>query len=153
MTLTYAPEILPTLTLVPPAAILALRASVLRAHRPILESIYPEDGLPTTFHVVATHERHQLGCCTGLEARQPLCPEATYQLRGMAVHPRLQGRGIGAPLLARFEAEARHRGATMVWCNARVSAQNFYEKQGWTAIGDVFESVELPHIVMYKSLV
>ncbi len=134
------------------AVILALRASVLRSHRSVLESIYAEDDLPTTFHVLAQLGYAQVGCCTGLLANQPLCPQATYQLRGMAVHPGFQGQGIGACLLARFEAEARQRGATTVWCNARVSAQPFYARQGWVAVGDIFESVELPHIVMYKLL-
>ncbi len=140
------------LSLVEPQTILALRASVLRAHRPVFESIYPEDSLSTTFHVLAQLGYAQVGCCTGLLANQPLCPQATYQLRGMAVHPGFQGQGIGACLLERFEVEARQRGATMVWCNARVSAQPFYARQGWVAVGDIFESVELPHIVMYKLL-
>ena len=76
----------------------------------------------------------------------------TVKLRQMAVSPDAQGAGVGAALLAAFEGHARAAGLTGVTLAARISAQGFYERNGYTAAGDVFEEVTLPHIRMTKSL-
>lgn len=150
--MTTLPPLQPDTALVPAATILPLRAAVLRAHKPVSESRYAEDEHPDTFHVAAVSEGTLLGCATGLKKDQAACLEASYQLRGMAVHPDHQGQGIGEVVLRRFENEARQRGALAVWCNARKTAQAFYARCGWVATGPIFEEVGLPHVVMYKGL-
>ena len=76
----------------------------------------------------------------------------TVKLRQMAVSPDAQGQGAGAALLKAFEAHARASGLTGITLAARVTAQGFYERSGYTAEGDVFEEVTLPHIKMTKTL-
>lgn len=76
----------------------------------------------------------------------------TVKLRQMAVSPGAQGQGIGAALLAAFEAQARAAGATGIVLAARVTAQAFYARNGYSAEGDVFEEVTIPHIRMTKPL-
>ena len=138
--------------LVPAGEVLALRAAVLRAHKPVSESLYAEDDAPDTFHVAAYEDGALVGCGTGLRKGHGACPTATYQLRGMAVSPVSQGQGVGRAVLAEFEAEAVRRGAVAVWCNARKTAESFYAGCGWVATGPIFEEVGLPHVVMFKHL-
>jgi GNAT superfamily N-acetyltransferase len=76
----------------------------------------------------------------------------TVKLRQMAVSPEAQGQGVGAALLQAFEAHARAAGLTGITLAARVTAQTFYARNGYTAEGDVFEEVTLPHIRMTKAL-
>jgi GNAT superfamily N-acetyltransferase len=76
----------------------------------------------------------------------------TVKLRQMAVSPEAQGRGVGAALLRAFEAHARAHGITGITLAARVTAQGFYAANGYTAEGDVFEEVTVPHIRMTKPI-
>ena len=76
----------------------------------------------------------------------------TAKLRQMAVSPDAQGQGVGAALLQAFEAHARAAGLTGITLAARVTAQKFYERNGYAVEGDVFEEVTLPHIRMTKAL-
>ncbi len=77
---------------------------------------------------------------------------ATVKLRQMAVSPEAQGRGVGAALLRAFEAHAGAQGITGITLAARVTAQGFYAANGYTAEGDVFEEVTVPHIRMTKPI-
>jgi predicted GNAT family N-acyltransferase len=79
--------------------------------------------------------------------------DQTMKLRQMAVDDAVQGQGIGAQLLAAAEAETRAAGKTRITLAARVTAQPFYARNGYTAMGDVFVEVTLPHIVMQKTLI
>jgi len=74
------------------------------------------------------------------------------KLRQMAVSPEAQGQGVGAALLKTFEAHAHTSGLTGITLAARVTAQAFYERNGYEAQGDVFEEVTIPHIKMTKRL-
>jgi predicted GNAT family N-acyltransferase len=76
----------------------------------------------------------------------------TVKLRQMAVAPDARGHGVGAALLKSFEAHARAAGLSGVTLAARVTAQDFYARNGYTAEGDIFEEVTLPHIRMTKAL-
>ncbi len=76
----------------------------------------------------------------------------TVKLRQMAVSPAAQGQGVGAALLRAFEAHARAAGIAGITLAARVTAQGFYDRNGYAAEGDVFEEVTIPHIRMTKRL-
>lgn len=78
--------------------------------------------------------------------------ERIYQLRQMAVQHEGQSLGIGSRLLGFAEGLAKADGATVLWCNARQSAQGFYEKNGFQVVGNPFTLVGLPHIKMQKTL-
>jgi predicted N-acetyltransferase YhbS len=76
----------------------------------------------------------------------------TVKLRQMAVSPVAQGQGIGAALLKAFESHARGAGIAGITLAARITAQPFYERNGYRVEGDVFEEVTIPHIHMTKAL-
>jgi predicted GNAT family N-acyltransferase len=77
----------------------------------------------------------------------------TVRLRQMAVHKKLQGKGIGATLMNFAENLARDHGFTKLTMHARKVAMGFYEKQGYKVVGDEFTEVTIPHYVMEKKLV
>ena len=74
------------------------------------------------------------------------------QLRQMAVDPRHQGRGVGARIVAFAEKLAAERGYREVVLHARETAAPFYEKAGYTATGESFIEVTIPHRMMVKRL-
>lgn len=78
--------------------------------------------------------------------------ENALQLRGMATSETHRGRGVGSELLKFAIAYFENR-ATVIWCNARESAIEFYRKQGFESRGEKFEIPEIGmHIVMVKML-
>jgi predicted GNAT family N-acyltransferase len=41
----------------------------------------------------------------------------------------------------------------LLWCNARTPAVRFYQKQGWTPVGEEFDvPLAGPHVRMFKRL-
>ncbi len=78
--------------------------------------------------------------------------DQTLKLRQMAVDESVQGKGVGAALLAAADTETRNAGKTCITLAARVSVQSFYARNGYAPAGDIFEEVTIPHIVMQKIL-
>lgn len=74
------------------------------------------------------------------------------KLRQMAVRHNLQKKGIGRALLLFAEKIARQKRFQTITLNARIKAKGFYEKNGYTILGEVFEEVSIPHISMQKDL-
>ena len=80
--------------------------------------------------------------------------EAAWQLRGMATEPACRNQGLGARFLHAIESDIlAHSDRRIVWCNARVAAIPFYERQGWRLMSEPFhiEAVGL-HRKMLKRL-
>ena len=76
----------------------------------------------------------------------------TLKLRQMAVDASIQGQGIGRELLNAAEAATRSDGKRRIILAARLTAQPFYIRNGYRAVGTVFEEVTIPHIMMEKTL-
>lgn len=76
------------------------------------------------------------------------------QIYQMVVDPAYQKQGFGTQLLQTLTEIALHKGSQSVILHARVAKAGFYEKLGFTAIGDVFASstTGVPHIKMEKRL-
>lgn len=118
-------------------AVRPLRLAVLRAGLPPESAVWPGDDLPTSAHLAAYDGGALVGVATVLPS--PYAgTERAWQLRGMAVDPAVRGRGVGAALLARAVELVAGSGTPLLWCNARVSAQGFYERHGFTVDSDVF---------------
>lgn len=74
------------------------------------------------------------------------------QIGRMAVLPQYRQRGIGAALLTFVLQYARESGFGQCYLHAQTSAIAFYEKQGFTAQGDVFYEADIPHRLMTLKL-
>jgi GNAT superfamily N-acetyltransferase len=129
----------------PAAALIDLRHRVLRAGRPRETAFFDGDNEIDARHWVARIGDDVVGVATVLRRPWPAGEGPTWQLRGMAVDPTQQGRGIGAALLSTLVTEV----GEALWCNARTTAAGFYERNGWSRRGDTFEIPEVgPHVRM-----
>ncbi|RFU22606.1 GNAT family N-acetyltransferase [Geodermatophilus marinus] len=70
----------------------------------------------------------------------------------MAVDAAARGRGYGAAVLAVLHRQALARGLAEVELHAQVSARGFYERAGYTAVGDEYEEAGIAHVTMRRTL-
>ncbi len=97
--------------------------------------------------IAAFDEDKLMGCCV-------LCKNGddSLRLRQMAVDVQMQRNGIGASIIFFAENLARDKGYKKIIMHARQTAVSFYEKFGFQKKGDEFYELNLPHILMEKSL-
>ncbi|HEY4150309.1 MAG TPA: GNAT family N-acetyltransferase [Chitinophagaceae bacterium] len=95
----------------------------------------------------AFEDEKMLGCCMLVREDAKNC-----RLRQMAVLNNLQGKGIGRALMNFAENIARDLGYKKLIMHARKTATGFYEKLGYSVIGDEFLEVTIPHYIMEKKL-
>lgn len=124
-----------------------LRRRILRV--PLGLDLDPEDLEKETrdLHVAAFEYAILQGCLV-------LTPQNSEEIkmRQVAVDDRIQGRGIGTEMVLFSERLARDRGYKSMVLNARDTAVPFYERMGYTKVGDEFEEVTIPHWRMAKTL-
>jgi predicted GNAT family N-acyltransferase len=70
----------------------------------------------------------------------------------MATDAPARGGGHGAALLAELHRQAALRGAGEVELHAQVSARGFYERAGYSAVGEEYEEAGIAHITMRRKL-
>jgi GNAT superfamily N-acetyltransferase len=139
---------------VKPLVLHALRRQVLRPGQPWSSVDHDYDSWPETFHVAAFGPRGEVAACASFHPdaaphRSDADPKTSWRLRAMASLPELRGQGYGAAALRYGIAEVRRRGGALLWCNARSGAVGFYERLGFSIIGDEFEIAPIgPHYVM-----
>jgi hypothetical protein len=73
-------------------------------------------------------------------------------IRQMAVVAEYRGHGVGSRLLRTVEQRLAGEGVRSLSLSARVSAMGFYQKAGYTAYGEEYLAVTLPHRWMRKNL-
>ncbi|SET02330.1 GNAT family N-acetyltransferase [Geodermatophilus poikilotrophus] len=71
----------------------------------------------------------------------------------MAVDARARGRGHGAAVLAELHRQAAVLGLAEVELHAQLTARGFYERAGYTAVGDVYEEAGIAHVTMRRPVV
>ena len=132
----------------------AIRRQVLRPGQPWSSVDHDYDAWPETFHVAAFGPRGEVAACASFHPdsaphRPGSVANKTWRLRGMASLPEVRGQGYGAATLRYGIAEIRRRGGTLLWCNARSGAVGFYERLGFTIVGDEFDIPPIgPHFLM-----
>jgi len=75
-----------------------------------------------------------------------------FQFRKLAVDSSMQKKGIGNDILKYITEYARENGGTKIWCNARVSAIDFYFKAGFKLSGKPFSKNGFDYEIMEKQL-
>lgn len=135
--------------------IMPLRVRVLRKDTPVSHANYPEDSYPDVVHLGILRDGEAIGTSTWFMKECPEQPSVqAMQLKGMAVDDALQTRGVGRQLIDAGIALARERGARIVWARARDTAIGFYEKCGFTVMGEGFTDgpTAMPHHIVVRSL-
>lgn len=75
----------------------------------------------------------------------------TAKAERVAVMKPYRGNGIGKLLMQALEEEARRKNATSIQLHAQIQAQQFYERLGYKAYGDLFFDADIEHIAMKKT--
>lgn len=74
------------------------------------------------------------------------------RFRKFDAHPNHQRQGMGTRLMEHIMAEARRLGATILWCDARLDAADFYRRFGMEAVSEVFYKGPIPYARFSRTL-
>ena len=66
----------------------------------------------------------------------------------LAVVTGSRGKGVGRAILKLLIAEARSRGIAEAVLSAQTGAREFYERNGFTAVGGEYLEAGIPHVTM-----
>lgn len=120
-----------------------LRRDVLRPYMSIDELASHEPSEAVAFGVFEGDELIAVGL-VGPEGEP-----GDWRIRGMATKPEARGRGAGTQVLQALVDHAAAHGAARVWCHARTPALSLYERAGFRATSDEFETPRIgPHYRM-----
>jgi GNAT superfamily N-acetyltransferase len=137
-----------------PEITFSLRQRVLRAGQDPETAFFPGDRDRSSGHFAAYVDHKVVGVASVLAEPEPEGP-GRWRLRGMAVDPDHQGAGAGAALIERVRDFVRRSDADpagLIWCNARVSAEGFYEKMGFVRVSEPWvEPGTGPHVRMHDT--
>lgn len=131
-----------------------IRKLVLRPDGTLEECVFEGDTNEATFHLGAYIDDELASVASFYLDNHPKIKD-TYQfrLRGMATLPEYRKRGLSQALLQTAFPLIKQNNIETLWCNARVSAQGFYEKAGFEVVSDVFDIPNIgPHVVMIKHI-
>jgi ribosomal protein S18 acetylase RimI-like enzyme len=137
------------------ASVRPLRQRVMRPHQAAEQLVYRGDGAADTLHAAIRAEDGATVAVASVMRERCPCARlgANWRLRGMAVEEAQRGRGFGTELLALCEAHVREHGGVGIWCNARTGVVGFYERAGFTVVGEEFEIAHIgPHRLAVKVL-
>lgn len=131
-----------------------VRHKVLRKGRSIETCAFEGDTLAKTYHLGGYLGNKLVAVASFYEVSNK---EYTFnnavQLRGMAVLENYHSNGYGQTLLKFGETLAKEKKYDILWMNARVSALEFYTKQGYQKVGTIFEIPLVgDHFVLYKKI-
>ena len=74
----------------------------------------------------------------------------TASIGRMAADASVRGRGHGAAVLDELHRQAVLRDVTEGELHAQASARGFYERAGYTAVGEVYEEDGIAHVTMRR---
>jgi predicted GNAT family N-acyltransferase len=130
------------------AEIAALRTRVFVDEQGVPPEIEQDTADETAVHAVSRDAAGRI-VATG---RLLLPDDGPATIGRMATDPGARGGGHGAAVLAELHRQAARRGATEVELHAQVSARGFYERAGYTAVGEEYEEAGIAHITMRRRL-
>jgi predicted GNAT family N-acyltransferase len=122
----------------------ALRTRVFVGEQGVPPEIEQDAADATAVHVLSRDGDGRV-VATG---RLLLRDDGTASIGRMASDASVRGRGHGAAVLAELHRQAALRGVTEVQLHAQVTARGFYERAGYTAIGEVYEEAGIAHVTM-----
>lgn len=126
---------------------LKLRDRVLR--RPLGLSLFSEnlDNEKNDYHIGAFLNNVLVGVLILTKLNS-----AEIKMRQVAVEEPFEGKGIGTKLVLYAEEFAKRLSYKMILLNSRKTAVKFYEKLGYTKVGEEVIEVTIPHYKMQKRI-
>jgi len=131
--------------------IAALRTRVFVDEQGVPPEIEQDDADATAVHVLS---RGLSGDLAGrvVATGRLLERDGVAVIGRMAADPVVRGRGHGAAVLVELHRQAVLRGLRQVELHAQVSARGFYERAGYTAVGEEYEEAGIAHVTMRRRL-
>lgn len=136
--------------------IVDLRHRMLRAGLPKETANFPGDDDASSWHVglffpYADGANAAVVTCASFMLNS-YKEQAAWQLRGMCTDAGHQSKGFGGKLLSCAEAAIlKNSPVRFFWCNARVPAIPFYQREGWVVDSEVFDIPTAgPHRKLFK---
>lgn len=79
--------------------------------------------------------------------------ENAWRLRAMATGDSFRGQGLGRLVLDAIIGHVAALGGGLLWCGAQIHAVPFYERAGFSTLGDVYEEpIVGTHVLMWRSI-
>ena len=129
-----------------------VRLEVLRKNIP-LPYKFNGDFDEKTFHLGVFKEGKLIAVSSYMESDHKDLIGSQYQLRGMATLNEFQGYGAGKLMMQEAFSMLTQLNVNYLWCNARVVAVKFYEKQGLNIMGGSFDIPLVgKHFAMVKKM-
>lgn len=122
-----------------PAEARAIREEVFVKEQKFVEEFDAEDAKCT--HIVLFLEEAAIACCRFFATDD----KGTYKLGRIAVRKPYRGQNFGAAIMKKARQVLKERGAKTLVIHAQAHAQGFYEKIGYTAVGELFLEENVPH--------
>jgi predicted GNAT family N-acyltransferase len=111
------------------------------------------DNDSETFHLGVFENTRLVGISSFMKTNNSHFGTKQYQLRGMATISETRGKGYGKALLKYAIEMLKDKKMTILWCNAREVALEFYLKLGFKIKGESFDIPKIGiHYVLYKEL-
>lgn len=138
-----------------------VRHRTLRVGRPRATAYLDEDNEPGAFHLGAFVDGVHAGTASFFHHpnREVLAelpgiePTELYRLRQMGTLPEFRGLGVGRALLDAAYPLLRELGGTVLWCDARLAAVDFYRANGLATLGPEYDVPLVgPHYLMWKRI-
>jgi predicted GNAT family N-acyltransferase len=113
------------------------------------------DEVEGTFHVGAFKDGEVVSIATFLVQKSiNFEEEKQYRLRAMATSPKVRGESFGKEVIDFAIKELKKRKIKILWCDARKVALGFYEKMGFTVIGDYYDVPKIgAHKLMFYNII
>ncbi len=129
-----------------------VRLEVLRKNIP-LPYKFNGDFDKETFHLGAFKNNQLIAVSSFMNASNNNFKGAQFQLRGMATLESFQGLGAGKLMVDKAIEILKTQKIDCLWCHARVIAVDFYKKQGFNIVGELFDIKYVgPHYLMFNEL-
>jgi len=109
------------------------------------------DAIDAIAHHLVVYDNNGAPAATGRIFADKDKPEL-YHAGRIAVSGSLRGAGIGRAIMAEMEAKAAELGAARLTLSAQCRVRKFYEKCGYTAVGEEYLDEHCPHIDMEKEV-
>ena len=126
----------------------ALRTRVFVEEQGVPAEVEQDEHDATAVHALAEDEDGHVVATGRLLVR-----DGRTVIGRMAVDAGARGRGHGAAVLAELHRQAAVLGLPEVELHAQLTARGFYERAGYTAVGDVYEEAGIAHVTMRRPLV
>lgn len=140
-----------------------LRHTVLWPNHPISHVLLPEDDAGYHYGAFISSHSEELPVAVISVFKEPFPPgidlaldassKQSARFRKFACDVAFQGQGIGTKLLKHVFGIARSElGCDSVWCDARLSSADWYERRGMIIVGDTFFKSEVEYVCMRISV-